>query len=99
MAAPTITSMVSATGPAGGRTLVGLQGSGFRLPPAPPPTGPTAPPRPTVQVLVGGRAADDVRVIDAARLTFLSPPGEPGTADLTVRNLADDGQPIAGEWS
>jgi len=97
MAAPTITSMVPATGPAGGRTLVELQGSGFRLPLAPPPTGPTAPPRPTVHVLVGGRAADDVRVIDATRLTFLSPLGDPGPADVAVQNVDDAGQPIPGE--
>ena len=97
MAAPTITSLSPPTGLAGGGTLVELQGSGFRLPPAPPPKGLTAPLRPTVHVLVGGRAADDVRVIDATRLTFLSPPGDPGPADVAVRNVDDAGQPIPGE--
>jgi hypothetical protein len=87
MPTPIITSLTPATGPTGGLTLVELLGSGFRLPPAPPLTGPTSAPRPTVAVLVGGRPATSVGVLAAGRLTF----------DVVVRNLGDDGVPIVGE--
>jgi hypothetical protein len=97
MAAPTITSLEPASGPTGGLTLVEVTGSGFRVPPGPPATGPTSPPRPTVEVLVGGRRAADLRVRAPDRLSFLSPAHDAGTADVVVRNLDDDGVPIAGE--
>jgi len=97
MPAPTITSLLPATGPTGGRTLVDVEGSGFRLPPPAPPSGPTPPPRPTVQILVDGREATDVRVRAPDRLTFVSPIGEAGPADVTLRNLDDDGVAIPGE--
>lgn len=97
MPAPTITSLTPPTGPTGGRTLVEVLGSGFRLPQPPPPSGPTPPPKPTVQILVAGREATEVRVRASDRLTFISPIGDAGTADVVVRNLDDDGSPIAGE--
>jgi hypothetical protein len=98
MAAPLITTLNSSSGPTGGKTLVTLTGDGFRLPPTPPPSAaPLEPPGPTVQVLVGGRPAEDVHVIDATRLSFLTPPGEPCAASLVVRNLDDDRAPIPGE--
>ena len=98
MTAPLITTLEPASGPTGGKTLVTLTGDGFRLPPAPPPSAaPLGPPSPTVQVLVGGQLAEDVRIIDATKLSFLTPRGEPGDADLVVRNLDDDGAPIPGE--
>ena len=98
MATPVITTVDPASGPTGGKTLVNVTGAGFRVPAVPGPSeAPLPPPRPTVEVLVGGRLADDIRVIDATRLSFLSPAGEPGSADLTVRNLADDGSPVPGE--
>jgi len=50
-----------------------------------------------VEVLVGGQLAEDVRIVDATRLSFLTPTGDPGPADLVVRNLDDDGAPIPGE--
>jgi hypothetical protein len=97
VAAPTIDSLTPATGPTGGRTLVDVLGSGFRLPPPPPAEGPAPPVGPTVAVLVGSRPALDVDVLASDRLTFLTPPGEAGPADVVVQNLDDDGEPIAGE--
>jgi hypothetical protein len=97
MPAPTITSLTPPTGPTGGRTLVEVAGSGFRLPPPPPPSGPTPPPEPTVQILVGGREATHVRVRAGDRLTFISPIGDAGAAEVVLRNLDDDGAPIPGE--
>jgi len=46
---------------------------------------------------MGGRSAEDVRVMDPGLLSFLSPAGEPGPADVTVRNLDDAGTPVPGE--
>lgn len=97
MPAPTITSLTPASGPTGGRTLVEVAGSGFRLPPPPPPSGSTLPPKPTVQILIGGRDATAVRVRASDRLTFISPIGDAGAADVVLRNLDDDGAPISGE--
>jgi len=98
MATPLITTLDPASGPTGGKTLVTITGAGFRLPPPPAPSdAPLPPPRPTVEVLVRGGPADDVCVIDSTRLSFLSPAGEPGAADLVLRNLDDDGVPIPGE--
>jgi hypothetical protein len=50
-----------------------------------------------VAVLVGSRPALDVDVLASDRLTFRTPPGEAGPADVVVQNLDDDGDPIAGE--
>jgi hypothetical protein len=68
MATPTLTSISPATGSTGGRTLVELRGSGFRLPPEPSATGPAPVPGPTVAVEVAGRPATDVRVLAAWQL-------------------------------
>lgn len=97
MSTPTITSLDPSAGPTGGLTLVEVQGSGFRLPLAPPASGPTTFLRPSVEVLVGGRAAANVRVRAADRLSFLAPAHDAGAADVVVRNLDDAGVPIPGE--
>jgi hypothetical protein len=97
MAVPSITTLTPPSGPPGGRTLVDVTGSGFRLPPPPPAGGPTTALPPTVEVLVGGRRAEDVHVLTAERLTIRTPPHDAGPADVVVRNLADDGTPIPGE--
>lgn len=97
MPAPTITSVTPSTGPTGGRTLVEVLGSGFRMPPAPPASGPTLLPRPTVEVRLGGKRAEDVRVRAPERLSFLTPAHDAGVMDVVVRNLNDDGAPISGE--
>jgi len=97
MTTPTINALIPTSGPAGGRALVVVTGSGFRLPPPPPAGGPTTALPPTVVVLVGGRRAEDVRVLSAERLTIRTPPHDAGPADLLVRNLGDDGTPIPGE--
>jgi len=97
MAVPTINSIIPATGPTGGGTLVDVRGTGFRVPPLPPPVGPVLPLPPTVAVLVGGTRARDVCVLTADRLTMLTPLGALGPVDIAVFNLDDRGIPIAGE--
>jgi len=105
MAVPTITTRTPAAGLTSGRTFVTLVGTGMRLPPPPPPSGPTSGVLPvTVDVLFGALRASRVSVRDdpanppdGTIVTCLSPPQAPGTVDLTLRNLDDDGNPIAGE--
>jgi hypothetical protein len=50
-----------------------------------------------VEILVGGREATHVRVRASDRLTFVSPIGDAGAADIVLRNLDDDGAPVPGE--
>jgi hypothetical protein len=97
MPTPTLSNISPATGPAGGRTLVELRGSGFRLPPAPPATGFAPAPGPTVAVEVAGRLATDVRVLAEGRLTCLTPAGSESAATVVVRNVDDSGAAIPGE--
>jgi IPT/TIG domain len=105
MAIPTITSITPAAGLTSGRTFVTLVGTQMRLPPAPPPSGPTSGILPvTVEVLFGGRRATKVSVRDdpanppdGTIVTCLSPPQTPATVDIVLRNLDDGGAPIAGE--
>lgn len=77
--------------------LVDVAGSGFRLPSLPEPTGMASRLKPSVAVFVGGRAASVVRVRSEVSLTFLSPIGDAGPADVTIQNLDDAGNAIAGE--
>ena len=50
MSAPTISTITPASGPTGGRSLVELTGTNFKLPPAPPTSGPAPAPEPSVKV-------------------------------------------------
>ena len=114
MAVPIIVSVLPATGPAGGRTLVEIKANNLRLPDPQPETGPSQPRLPTVRVLFGTEEATEVKVYSQGRLTCLSPPLSPllsptqaereagqlpgsGRTDVTVTNLDNAGDPIAGE--
>jgi len=97
MAIPTITSITPSSGPTGGGVLVQIAGTGFQLPAVPAPAGLTTPPAPTVRVLLGGRAARDVRVIGPDLLTCLAPPGDVGPTDLVVQNIDAAGIVIPDE--
>ncbi len=97
MAVPTIISVTPASGPTGGWTLVTILGTNFRLPPAPPPTGPVPKGPNTARVTFGGVQAQDVKVFTAGFLVALTPVHDVGAADIVVQNLDDSGNPIAGE--
>lgn len=88
MAVPSINSVTPSSGPTGGRTLVEIAGAGFRMPVGA---------APSVRVVVAGRAAHDVRVIAADRLSCLLPAGDAGPVEVTVQNLDAAGVPIPGE--
>jgi hypothetical protein len=99
MTAPsiTITSILPRSGPTAGGLLLDIAGSGFVLPAAPAPTGPTSPLLSTVRVFVGSRLSRDVRVLAADRLICVLPVGDVGPADVLVENLDADGEPADGE--
>jgi hypothetical protein len=73
-------------------------GTNFRLPPPPPAVaGKLPPPVPTVRVSFGAEVSSRVRVLSANALEALAPIASPGIVNVTVTNLDDDGDPIAGE--
>lgn len=80
-----------------------LTGWGYKLP-ADPPAGYLGDDvTPTVAVLVNGRAADAVAVLSSTEIQIIIPAylGDPSAmstaVDVVVKNLDDDGDPIAGE--
>lgn len=105
---PTIVSLSPSEGHTGGQTLVEIVGTGFRVPEYPPAQGVTETPV-TMRVTIGGAEATIFGVVDEETLLVLTPShdesGIPATAqneataasDVTVENLDDDGDPIAGE--
>ena len=98
MPVPTISSVTPNVGHTGGRNVIVLAGTNFRLPPAPPATGPTNGIVPkTVKVTLGGVDATDVRVFSATELDCRPGIHDPGAVSVVVQNLDDNGAPIAGE--
>ncbi len=73
--APTVTSITPASGPQAGGTTITITGGDFH-------SGAT--------VFVGGAAATSVSMVSATTITARTPAGEPGPADVEVRN--PDGQ-------
>jgi hypothetical protein len=109
VAVPTFTSVTPAIVHTGGRALVDVRGTGFRVPALPPPHQGAAsdPVGPGVEVLLGVEPAELCWVLSETRLLVRVPPspieavqandyGE-GSVDITIRNLDEDGVPIPGE--
>jgi hypothetical protein len=92
-----VNSITPSSGPTGGSLFVEIAGEGFQLPAPPAAAGPTTLTPPTVHVLVGGRLAEDVRVLGADRLTCILPAGDEGPADVVVQNVDLTGVSIPGE--
>lgn len=105
MAVPTINSVTPALGHSGGNTLIEIDGTGFALPPAPPATGKTVDPAPSVTVTVGGRAASAVAVVSSGLIYCLTPKGSLNADEtlnttpqnVVVQNNDATGAPIGGE--
>jgi len=109
VAVPTFTSVAPALVHTGGRSVVDVAGTGFRVPSLPPPNqgAVSVPAGPGVGVWLDGEPAEEVLVLSTTRLLVRVPPspveaikandyGE-GLVDVTIRNLDDDGVPIPGE--
>lgn len=73
MAVPTISAVTPNEGHTGGKTLVEVTGTNFRLPTPAPATGPTTPLPASVRVKFGGNIATNVEVWSATRLYCLTP--------------------------
>lgn len=100
MAVPLITSVNPTTGHTGGKGLVEIEGTGFRLPTMQAIVDgivPEAPP--SVRVKFGTRYATVVRVVSTTLLYALTPIHDPTDlpVDIIVENLDDAGVPIVGE--
>lgn len=97
MAVPLIVSVLPSVGPTGGQNLVTITANNLRVPPVPEP-GPSSGVLPeTVRVDFGGELATGVKVFSKGKLTCLAPIHDPGVVDVTVTNIDDNGDPIAGE--
>lgn len=104
MATPTIASVSPTSGPAGGRHLVTITGTNFRLPPTPPVGLLNGAEPKTVRVKFGAETATRAFVISATSIHVFVPPyrGDPdaathGAVAVEVTNLDDLGNSIAGE--
>lgn len=104
MAIPTIASVTPAAGPAGGRNVVVIEGTNFRLYTPPTYGNINADDPRTVQVWFDGYEAVDVMVISATQLEVVPPPyeGDPdlqtfSAVDIKVQNVDDNGALIGGE--
>ena len=104
MAVPTVTNIAPDEGKTFGRVAIRIDGTNFRLPPAPPADGFVGGLHlRTVRVEFGGVASPDVQVFTDSMLTARVPPygadpnDLPADMDVVVTNLDDDGDPIGGE--
>lgn len=97
----TITAVSPTIGHTGGKTLVLIEGSGFRLPTIPDPddNGITPEGPPSVVVTFGGVRATTVRVASTGLLYVTTAPADETAepVDVVVTNIDDDGAPISGE--
>ena len=71
--------------------LVQVDGSNFRLPSAPPPTGVTPKPKPSLKITFGGRDAYEVAVVSATRLYARLPIGDPAKGTISSAGTAVTG--------
>ncbi len=103
MAIPTITSITPAIGHSAGGALVEVIGTGFRLPPAPPSSGPVPAQPPSMRAFFGSVEAERVDVISATRLLIATPgcdlPKGQDTlvVSLELRNVGLFGEQIEDE--
>lgn len=86
MAAPTISTITPATGLSIGENCVIVEGTGFN----------DLASGGSIRVLFGGVESPEYGVIDSTRVIALTPPGEVGTADLTIENIGAGGAPVEG---
>ncbi len=110
MAVPQIFGVSPSAGPSMGGNMVIVDGLNFRLPDEPPATGVAPKAAQTVEVLFGTIPADPEKifVVQDSRLYVKAPPFPmhdanevpllvAQTVDVTVTNLDNNGDPIAGE--
>lgn len=77
--------------------MIDLAGTNFRLPDIPPSGETDGILLQTVEVLFGTEPAPNVQVLSADRILVTAPVHDAGAVQITVRNLDNSGDPIAGE--
>lgn len=103
MSVPTIAAVTPSRGHTGGHAVVEITGTNFRLPDAPPATGPVASIPPSVRVFFGTSEARRVGVISATRLYAVTGPhdlpkgSDELLVDVEVRNVGPFGETIGSE--
>lgn len=102
MAVPTVATVSPTSGRTGGRFLVGITGTNFKLPVAPPAQGPVPKPPPTVRVwFIDANnvltEAERVDVVSATMLYVLVPSHDPGAVSVRVANVDAAGATVPGE--
>ncbi len=100
MAVPTLTSISPMSGHTGGRSLVELAGTGFRLPTQPAPVNGIIPEAaPSLRVTFGTTVAREVMVVSSSLAFAVTAIADPTDAPVgvTVQNLDAAGAPIVGE--
>lgn len=99
MAVPTFASISPIAGHTGGKCLVEINGTNFRLPtqPAAGANGLVPEAKPSVQVLFGATPATEVMVVSTTKLYCLTPIANAGAVSVTIQNLDANGVAIGGE--
>ena len=98
MAVPLIITVTPTEGLTGGNNSVELKTNNARLPPAVSSTGYVGGSvQETVQVFFGTAQATKVQVVSKGRVLCRAPKNSPGTYDVTMKNLDDNGDVIPGE--
>ncbi len=97
MAVPTVATLDPVQGHTGGRTMIDLAGTNFRLPTIPPSGETDGVLLETVEVLFGTELSPLVQVLSDDRLLVTAPINDAGSVAITVRNVDDLGVPIPGE--
>jgi len=101
MATPTIASVSPTSGASGGRYIITIVGTNFRLPPVPPATGPSTPPNPSVRVSFIGSVrtvvARRVYVVSTSRMFVEAPAADPEVVAIKVENIDQNGVLIGSE--
>ncbi len=94
----TVNPIKPTKGPSGGKTVVEILGTNFRLPTPPPATDFVGGDfEESVRVVIGGRLTTTVQVVSDQRLFCTTQSREPIFSDVVVTNIDSNGDPIAGE--
>lgn len=84
--------------PAGGRSVIEILGTNFRLPTPPAPTGFVGGDyEQSVEVIIGGRRALDVQVVTTQRIFCTTQSHDPALSDIVLRNIDSNGDLIPTE--
>jgi len=97
MAVPTISALSPVKGHTAGRMLVEITGTNFRLPVIQAEGETDGIPLQSLHVWFGDEPAIEVSVATTTRAFAVTPIHDPGSVDVRIQNVENDGTPIVGE--